>query len=218
MNKKTLTLSILFALIFCTVFSACSKEGTDTPDNPPAATSSYDLLIKELEEKILELQQNHYISEAESQKLIEELQDEIEKLRAQASATSTTATSSTTLPRSVFIYSVENGKAIITGFTGNDEHMVIPSQIDGFDVWSIASNAFEKYSFKSVIISEGVEHIDWFAFYGCSNLTSITIPSSVKRIGYSAFDGCAKNFTIYCHSGSFAQSYAQSYGIAHAII
>ena len=218
MNKKTLTLSILFALIFCTVFSACSKEGTDTPDNPPAATSSYDLLIKELEEKILELQQNQYISEAESQKLIEELQDEIEKLRAQSSTTSTTAATSTTLPSSVFIYSVENEKAIITGFTGNDEHMVIPSQIDGFDVYGIASNAFEKYSFKSVIISEGVEHIDWFAFYGCSNLTSITIPSSVKRIGYSAFDGCAKKFTIYCHSGSFAQSYAQSYGIAYAII
>lgn len=96
--------------------------------------------------------------------------------------------------------------------------MVIPSQIDGFDVYSITSNAFEKYSFKSVIISEGVEVIDWFAFYNCKNLTSITIPSSVRRIGYSAFDGCGKNFTIYCHADSFAQSYAKSYGIPYATI
>lgn len=218
MNKKTFIITIASALIFCTIFSACSKGDGNSPITPPAATSSYDLLIKELEEKILELQQNHYISDAESQEQIEKLQDEIDKLREQAAASTTTSTTSTTLPKSVFVYSIEDGKAIITGFTGDDEHMVIPSQIDGFDVYAIASNAFEKYSFKSVIISEGVEVIDWFGFYNCKDLTSITIPASVRRIGYSAFDGCAKNFTIYCHADSFAQSYAKSYGIPYAVI
>lgn len=30
------------------------------------------------------------------------------------------------------------------------------------------------------------------AFYGCSELTSVTIPNSVTRIGYEAFSGCSK--------------------------
>jgi hypothetical protein len=82
----------------------------------------------------------------------------------------------------------------------------------------VSANAFEDYALKSVIISEGVEVIDWFAFYRCSSLESVTIPSSVRRIGHSAFEGCSTRFTVYCHDGSFAQSFAQSYGITYAII
>ena len=36
----------------------------------------------------------------------------------------------------------------------------------------------------------GVVKIDHYAFYRCSSLTSVTIPSSVTEIGYRAFYGC----------------------------
>ena len=44
-----------------------------------------------------------------------------------------------------------------------------------------------RYSGKTYSIT----HIGYDAFFGCSGLTSVTIPNSVTSIGYSAFDGCS---------------------------
>ena len=49
------------------------------------------------------------------------------------------------------------------------------------------------------------DYIGAYAFYNCSNLTSLTLPSSITDIGHSAFQGCTKltslalfsNLTMY---------------------
>ncbi len=46
----------------------------------------------------------------------------------------------------------------------------------------------EKVTYKGV--EYPVDGIGYFAFYDCSNLTSITLPNSVTSIGGSAFEGC----------------------------
>ena len=50
-------------------------------------------------------------------------------------------------------------------------------------------------SIRSVILS-GVNNIGSYAFYGCNNLTSITIPESVTTIWNSAFEGCGSLTSI----------------------
>jgi hypothetical protein len=53
-------------------------------------------------------------------------------------------------------------------------------------------------SLTSLTIPSSVTSIGFSAFSGCSGLTSLTIPSSVTSIGSSAFEGCSglTSFTI----------------------
>lgn len=43
---------------------------------------------------------------------------------------------------------------------------------------------------KDLVIPEGVENINNYAFYDCSELSSVTIPNSITSIGEYAFYGC----------------------------
>ncbi|MCM1556692.1 MAG: leucine-rich repeat domain-containing protein [Anaeroplasma bactoclasticum] len=58
------------------------------------------------------------------------------------------------------------------------------------------NSSYVPSSLKEVVILGG-EIIEEDAFYGCSSLTSITIPNSVKSIGASAFSACYKLIEIY---------------------
>ena len=53
----------------------------------------------------------------------------------------------------------------------------------------------------SLTIPSGVTEIDDEAFYGCSGLTSLTIPSSVTEIGTEAFRGCSGLTSLTILSG-----------------
>ncbi len=54
----------------------------------------------------------------------------------------------------------------------------------------ISTNAFAYSKLKTIILPDGLLHIDNAAFIECDNLTSIFIPASVETILFLAFAGC----------------------------
>ncbi len=89
------------------------------------------------------------------------------------------------------IEEIEEDGVEITKYNGNDNDVVIPSEIDGKKVIRIASRAFRGcYSLESLTIPDSVTSIGDAAFSECIRLTSLTIPNSVTSIGDAAFYDC----------------------------
>ena len=90
-----------------------------------------------------------------------------------------------------FLYTVNNGTASITGYSGFGGDIEIPAEIDGYKVNKIDYNAFyDKDEITSVVIPSTVIEIDEMAFGDCSNLMSVHIPEGVEIIGVDAFQYC----------------------------
>ncbi len=80
------------------------------------------------------------------------------------------------------------GEAQITYYTGSDSELVIPSEIDGYTVTSIADYAFYDCTvLTSVVLPETVTSVGAYAFYYCDALNTITIPAGTTEIGKKAF-------------------------------
>ena len=84
----------------------------------------------------------------------------------------------------------------ITGYTGTNLDVVIPSTIEGMPVTSIIGNTNTEVSgfpqaITSVIIPNSATHIGDYAFFDCANLTSVTMGTNVATIGVLAFSGPA---------------------------
>ena len=244
MKKTTFAISLSILLIFSCIFASCNSDKPifgDSADTtspqieetmPSSSSSSYLEIIQELEDRIVELQKSQYISDAQKQEELLRLQSMLAALTGKNDVTDTTSDTTDTesdisdettsedteADIATFSYTLDGDQATITGYSGDATRLTLPSMIDGYSVVAIADDAFASSKLTSVIIPDGITKIGWFAFSECSSLTAITIPESVTSIGYSAFPSYLDEFTVYCHSNSFAQKYAQSYGIAYAVI
>ena len=83
--------------------------------------------------------------------------------------------------------------------------VVIPESVEhegaAYSVTSIGWNAFYGCSgLTSVTIPNSVTSIGDGAFNNCSGLTSVTIPNSVTSIGNYAFSNCSELLDVYCYA------------------
>ncbi|MBR3996987.1 MAG: leucine-rich repeat domain-containing protein, partial [Clostridia bacterium] len=101
-------------------------------------------------------------------------------------------------PAEDFTITVLNGTyASIKGYTGVGGMVVIPSEIDGYIIQSIADSAFRgNTSITGVVLPDTVETIGGYAFYGCTALTHGGLGSGLTTIGSNAFQGCTSLASI----------------------
>ena len=91
-------------------------------------------------------------------------------------------------PIDSFTYEINGESVTITGYTGSEGNVTIPSEIEGKPVTAIGERAFsQNKTLTSVAIPDSVTGIGDYAFYMTWSLTSIEIPDGVTGIGKSAF-------------------------------
>ncbi len=82
----------------------------------------------------------------------------------------------------------DSNSVTITKYTGQEENVTIPAEIDGRPVIEIGEGSFSNCkSLSTVQFPDSLETIDTYAFADCDNLQDVQLPEGLKTIGYGAF-------------------------------
>lgn len=104
-------------------------------------------------------------------------------------------------------YKFDVDTGTITGYTGNESNIVIPSTIAGFPVTRIGGTFAGSTVFgynenlTSVVINNNIKEIGRNAFARCSNLKNVIINADEITLGRGVFNSC-KNLTTVNISGN----------------
>ena len=94
-------------------------------------------------------------------------------------------------------YSTNTDNSVtITGYTGSNGMVMVPSTLAGLPVTGIGNWAFYATSVTNVLVPDSVTSIGDGAFFDCESLTNITIGSGVTNVGDWAFGFCASLTSI----------------------
>lgn len=86
-----------------------------------------------------------------------------------------------------FTYEIIDESVVITGYTGSETEITVPSQIDGLNVEKVNDYAFkDNKNIISIIVSSGVKDIGAGAFENCTALKTISLPDTIIHIGEKA--------------------------------
>lgn len=106
-------------------------------------------------------------------------------------------------------FSFSDGK--ITDYTGNENEVVIPNEINGEAVTGIAANAFENCNAAVYYIPNSVTAIEKNSFLNCKSLTKFYMSDNVMEISDESFTGC-ENFTTLHLNAYLKPRYAKAFG------
>jgi len=111
-----------------------------------------------------------------------------------------------------FTYSSDGTNVTITGYTGSGGAVVVPAQIEGLPVTTLADYSFAWHdSVTNVVIPDSVTAIGNYAFAWCDGMLDAAIPDSVAAIGDYAFGSCDSLTAIAVHAAN--PSYSSVSGV-----
>lgn len=100
----------------------------------------------------------------------------------------------------------------ITGYTGDDETLVIPETINGKQVVSIGTGAIANKNFTTLVLPRTLRKVEDGAVVGCSSLKTLYMGDGVLSISNDAFDAATcSNWSEFRLSATTAPRYAASY-------
>lgn len=109
----------------------------------------------------------------------------------------------------------DGSNAVITGFSGALNDLVIPAMLDNLIVTKLGDWAFYWNTVLTrVALPETMSTIGHYAFAGCSELIEVVIPESVVDIANDAFQDCRSDLVIAAPEGSYAHLFAVTNGIS----
>ena len=86
-------------------------------------------------------------------------------------------------------YRYDDNGVTITGYSGRDQRLTIPAEIEGMPVTALASSAFAYNGYvHDLTVAAPIEVIPEYCFYSCS-LERIELPDTLKVVGEHAFAG-----------------------------
>ncbi|MEI6796705.1 MAG: leucine-rich repeat protein, partial [Methanomassiliicoccales archaeon] len=101
-----------------------------------------------------------------------------------------------------YTYTVGSGVATLTGYTGTGGSITVPPTLGGFPTRTIGARAFYACtSITSVTIPTSVTSMGTEVFSGCTALTSVTIPGTVNSIGSATFRSCTSLTSVAIGNG-----------------
>ena len=81
----------------------------------------------------------------------------------------------------------DDGSSVtIAGYTGNEDEIEIPSEIDGYQVTGIGPEAFSYYKMKSLVFPDSISRIGGRAFEYCEVTSLLQLPENAA-LGWDAF-------------------------------
>jgi len=99
------------------------------------------------------------------------------------------------------------GDGVLVSCLSGDADVTVPDTVKKM------TNAFYyKNSSVNVTLSAGITEIGTFAFTGCPNLKTITIPETVASMGKDAIYDCKALTAVYVRKGSYAESWLKDNG------
>lgn len=120
------------------------------------------------------------------------INDEMHATESTTHGTITQPPQSTASTEELIFTLIQDGAAYeVSGYTGNQPNVTIPSTYNSKPVTRIGDSAFSGCTILlSISLPDSITEIGEFAFFRCYYLTGIVIPAQVTNIEANAFDGC----------------------------